>query len=272
MENIIQPSDSPSQQPSLSPTTSMAELQKLPLDRKSLTSARRASTISLSSLHRTPFPHKLDLSSIAFNPDDAIPLHSGQASPVTLAPKSSILRASMPPPDLLSVSGRAVDIDLTLDDDDVAMAMGNAGDPALGTSADKPIELDLDDLFTESSEHVSAVPSSSMGPGDGASAGDSRINDIFDVLQGSSNTDTDKPSGSMDGVSDFLMQPAESQENMFSGSSHTGEPNTTSTTASTLDLQFGDFTNLTNLDSNMPDLFGMNATNGFGGSSSTGAS
>lgn len=129
---------------------------------------RRQSTISLSSLHRAPFPHKLDLSSIPLrlNTDEA-PIQSGLASPVSLAPKSSISRASMPP-DLLSAAGQTVDIDLTVPDDaDLTAGMQGAIpmgpqpqgvpanliglDPTLGSTADKPIELDdFDmDMFSE---------------------------------------------------------------------------------------------------------------------------
>ncbi|KAI0719108.1 hypothetical protein C8T65DRAFT_693414 [Cerioporus squamosus] len=119
-----------------------------------ITPARRQSTISLSSLSRPAFPHKLDLSASALriHPDEMIP--SGLSSPVTLAPRSA--RASLPPDLVMAALGdaanRGVDIDLTLDGD-IDMAgpssdgqvreMGSL-DPALGSSADKPIELDLD--------------------------------------------------------------------------------------------------------------------------------
>lgn len=109
--------------------------------------ARRQSTISLSSLHRPPFPHKLDLSAatLRLKPDDPMQvLQSGLASPVTLAPRSSI---SLVPPDFTFGPGE-VEIDLTLDDE-VPVNMASSIDPTLGSSADKPIELlDLDmELF-----------------------------------------------------------------------------------------------------------------------------
>ncbi|CCM01315.1 uncharacterized protein FIBRA_03364 [Fibroporia radiculosa] len=119
------------------------------------TPARRQSTISLSSLQRPPFPHKLDLSSatLRMNPEDV--LVSGLSSPVTLAPKSSY---KIMPQDLVmgplgDPTSRPVDIDLTVGDDidmhqaaEVAAAAAAAAgmDPGLGSSADKPIELDLD--------------------------------------------------------------------------------------------------------------------------------
>ncbi|KAI8983347.1 hypothetical protein BD414DRAFT_463357 [Trametes punicea] len=115
--------------------------------------ARRQSTISLSSLQRPAFPHKLDLSASALriHPEEMIP--SGLSSPVTLAPRSA--RTSIPPDLVMAALGdaanRPVDIDLTVDADiDMtgASGSGNLGqqslDPSLGSSADKPIELDLD--------------------------------------------------------------------------------------------------------------------------------
>lgn len=115
--------------------------------------ARRQSTISLSSLHRPVFPHKLDLSAAALrlNPEE-LGFQSGLASPVMLAPKSSISRV---PPDFPFGSAADVDIDLTLDDDIAAniTAPSSTVDiaPTLGNSADKAIELlDLDmELFGE---------------------------------------------------------------------------------------------------------------------------
>ncbi|KAH9947958.1 hypothetical protein B0H21DRAFT_890900 [Amylocystis lapponica] len=132
-----------------------------------ITPARRQSTISLSSLQRPAFPHKLDLSSPALrlNPDELLP--SGLSSPVTLAPRSS--RASLPPDIVMAAlndaANRPVDIDLTIDPDDMQSGVGQSGgdmvlDDALGSSADKPIELDLDaDIFENAaSAHVDANP------------------------------------------------------------------------------------------------------------------
>lgn len=159
---------------------------------------RRPSAVSLSTLHRNPFPLKLDLSSSALRAgtDDNGQLSSladintlgnigsladisGLASPVTLAPKSA--RAMGPgelPPDVLAALASAapdpqniqgpqpqqhqhipststiqnVDIDLTLDDHlSAGMNLLSAG-----SSADKPIELDLD-LDVQMSEIASDV-------------------------------------------------------------------------------------------------------------------
>ncbi|KZT06208.1 uncharacterized protein LAESUDRAFT_184145 [Laetiporus sulphureus 93-53] len=121
--------------------------------------ARRQSTVSLSSLQRPPFPHKLDLSSAALrmNPEEG--LMSGLSSPVTLAPKSS--HKSMSQDMLLGLDDGTdgpIHIDLTQVGDlemnlQRAAASSVAGmDSSLGNSADKPIELDLDmdvDLFHE---------------------------------------------------------------------------------------------------------------------------
>ncbi|KAL7285845.1 hypothetical protein PYCCODRAFT_1384826 [Trametes coccinea BRFM310] len=115
------------------------------------TPARRQSAISLSSLSRPAFPHKLDLSASALriHPEEMIP--SGLSSPVTLAPRSA--RTSLPPELVMAALGdaanRSVDIDLTVDTD---MDMGGTSgvgtqqsmDPTLGSSADRPIELELD--------------------------------------------------------------------------------------------------------------------------------
>ncbi|KAI0932747.1 hypothetical protein AcW1_000226 [Taiwanofungus camphoratus] len=122
-----------------------------------LVSARRQSTISLSSLQRPPFPHKLDLSSstLRMNPDEIVP--SGLSSPVTLAPRSA--RTALPPDLVMAAlndaAGRPVDIDLTAGDTEMDMQQSGAAsavmtmDPSLGSSADKPIELDLEDIDME---------------------------------------------------------------------------------------------------------------------------
>ena len=139
----------------LSPTTPSARGPGL--------SARRQSTISLSSLQRPPFPHKLDLSSAALRLDPNDPmLNSGMASPVTLAPKSSLPRAA----DFTFDPSQPVDIDLTMGDD-VTSADTSAVDAGLGSSADKPIELDLDldldmDIFTDATNGA-GIASSSTG-------------------------------------------------------------------------------------------------------------
>ncbi|KAJ2933585.1 hypothetical protein H1R20_g3533, partial [Candolleomyces eurysporus] len=111
---------------------------------------RRPSAISISSLHRPTFPHKLDLSSVSFRmPTEENPLfQSGLGSPVTLAPRSARpLGANELPPDFMSAfggsssdSGRQADIDLTLPD----VIQGASVDLTAGDSSDKPIELDLD--------------------------------------------------------------------------------------------------------------------------------
>ncbi|KAI0666235.1 hypothetical protein C8Q78DRAFT_1083176 [Trametes maxima] len=149
--SISTPPGSPSQtQPETLPDGTQRPKPTVP------TPARRQSTISLSSLSRPAFPHKLDLSASALgiHPEDLIP--SGLSSPVTLAPRSA--RTSLPPDMVMAALGdaanRPVDIDLTVDTDiDMAGPSGSGGhsdnmgrsmDPSLGSSADKPIELDLD--------------------------------------------------------------------------------------------------------------------------------
>ncbi|KAJ3923177.1 hypothetical protein F5877DRAFT_32125 [Lentinula edodes] len=122
---------------------------------------RRPSAISISSLNRPAFPLKLDLSSqsLRMSAEDAVSfLPSGLRSPVTLAPKSArpidydIMAAFNDP---------RVDIDLTLTPAGSSSGMNLDLDSALGSSADKPIDLDMDgmdldqamsDLFGDSSE------------------------------------------------------------------------------------------------------------------------
>jgi hypothetical protein len=109
--------------------------------------ARRPSAISMTSLHRPTFPLKLDLSSaqLRLSADETPIFTSGLASPVTLAPKSA--RPMDPneiPPELMAVFGPSnaddsVDIDLTVPPD-VPL------DQSLGSSAEKPIELDIDGM------------------------------------------------------------------------------------------------------------------------------
>ncbi|KAG5642506.1 hypothetical protein DXG03_002703 [Asterophora parasitica] len=108
---------------------------------------RRPSAISISSLHRPAFPLKLDLSSTALRitPEEASMYQSGLASPVTLAPKSA--RATGPnefPPDLMAAfasSNQPIDLTLDSDNGDVKLGMDT-----IGTTADKPIELDLEGM------------------------------------------------------------------------------------------------------------------------------
>ncbi len=149
----------------------------------SITPARRQSTISLSSLSRPAFPHKLDLSASALriHPDEMIP--SGLSSPVTLAPRSA--RASLPPDLVMAALGdaanRPVDIDLTLDGDMDMTGSSSDGqvremgslDPGLGSSADKPIELDLDmdmdvGYFGHSTQGPGGADANMFGPDAGS--------------------------------------------------------------------------------------------------------
>lgn len=143
---------SPTQEPEstiLSPTTPA---------RGPTLAARRQSTISLSSLQRPPMPHKLDLSSLRLDPNDLSIMQSGMASPVTLAPKSSLPRAT----DFSFDPSQDVDIDLTIGED--VIPPPEVSDTALGSSADKPIELDLDmDIFGGNSHVDADIPSGDMG-------------------------------------------------------------------------------------------------------------
>ena len=165
-------------------------------------SGRRGSAISLSSLHRPPFPHKLDLSATTMRiTEDASLFSSGPlASPVTLAPKSA--RPSEIPPDLMAAfeaaadaNTGAVDIDLTVPDNESAAGNNNSTsghdidmnmESSLGNSADKPIELDLDmdidmsgmsDLFGDATDGTAGLFSPAQGTTDLPLSGANRSND-----------------------------------------------------------------------------------------------
>lgn len=141
-------------------------------DSKSLHTPRRQSTVSLSSLQRPNFQHKLDLSSASMriNPEELFSIPSVLSSPVTLAPKSS---HRVLPQELvmaaLSEANRPVDIDLTVTSADMQIqhVAGAAAslDPTAGTSADKPIELDLDmdmDIFNAAANGASGASNQQM--------------------------------------------------------------------------------------------------------------
>ena len=119
----------------------------------SFLAARRQSTISLSSLSRPQLPPKLDLSSdqLRINPAEiAQGLGGGLPSPVTLAPKSGRTTATSEfPPDFMTalaseIGARPVEIDLTILPEEVPATTHVSLDPSLGSSADRPIELDLE--------------------------------------------------------------------------------------------------------------------------------
>lgn len=120
----------------------------------SFSAARRQSTISLSSLSRPQFPHKLDLSSetLRITPGElAQGLGGGLPSPVTLAPKSGRATATNEFPDFMAALAapditRPVDIDLTMLPEEGPTTTHVGLDPSLGSSADRPIELDLEGM------------------------------------------------------------------------------------------------------------------------------
>jgi hypothetical protein len=127
--------------------------QKLVPGASSFSAARRQSTISLSSLSRPQVPPKLDLSpdAMRITPGEfAQGLGGGLPSPVTLAPKSGRTTASSEfPPDFMAalasdMSTRPVDIDLTMAPEGGTTTAHVGLDPSLGSSADRPIELDLE--------------------------------------------------------------------------------------------------------------------------------
>ena len=134
-------------------SVSVSGTQKSALGTGSSLALRRQSTISLSSLSRPQVPHKLDLSAEALriNPVElAQGLGGGLPSPVTLAPKSGRPTATSEfPPDFmaaLAASTQSAEIDLSMLPEEGPTA-GHIGlDPSLGSSADRPIELDLEGM------------------------------------------------------------------------------------------------------------------------------
>ncbi|KAG1749612.1 uncharacterized protein EDB91DRAFT_1108707 [Suillus paluster] len=158
---------------------------------------RRGSTISLSSLHRPPFPLKLDLSSssLRMSAEEAALFSQSLPSPVSLAPKSARPSAQTEL-DLMAAfasSSQHVDIDLTADDDPPMPPV----DASLGNSVDKPIELDLDSIDMEISTMTDLF-------GDGAEAGsgeNSGVEGIFSPVTpdaGASNPAKESQEGGLD--------------------------------------------------------------------------
>jgi len=135
--------------------------------------SRRQSAISLSSLHRPQVPLKLDLSSssLRMTAEEAAIFSKGLPSPVSLAPKSA-RQTSTADIDLMAAfaaanaSAQHVDIDLTVDDSPPTMMTGI--NTSLGSSADKPIELDLDSIdmgMPNMTEFFRDGPASAEGDG-----------------------------------------------------------------------------------------------------------
>lgn len=155
--------------------------------------SRRQSAISLSSLHRPQVPLKLDLSSssLRMTAEEVALFSKGLPSPVSLAPKSA-RQASAADIDLMAALAAAnastqhVDIDLTVDDSSPTMMTGI--NTSLGNSADKPIELDLEEFFGDGpalaegdglfTPTTTTDAGTSLAAGDGPHAKDTKPNDI----------------------------------------------------------------------------------------------
>ncbi|KAJ6501508.1 hypothetical protein C8R47DRAFT_970152 [Mycena vitilis] len=255
-------------------------------------SARRPSAISISSLHRPNLPLKLDLSSSAMriSAEEASLFSHGLSSPVTLAPRSA--RPYGPnelPPDLIAALASAsssplrqsVDIDLTSPPPNPDAEM-----TAIGNTADKPIELDLDameidmamsDLFGDadstSNNGGSAVeglftpvmpgPDMAHNLGDGKSVKEEEESflkslgggdeDIFNSLQANASRDAQSsasgsaPAAPMSAPSPGALLASFSQMEDQSNSNH---PNLHNEGAPAYDLDSLDLTNLS------PGFFG----------------
>ncbi|KAK0208703.1 hypothetical protein DFS33DRAFT_1305093 [Desarmillaria ectypa] len=165
------------QEPTLSPSSSRLTLPMPPPDADStlpsatpssspLTSSmmqgRRPSAISISSLQRPAFPLKLDLSSssLRMSAEEAAFLSNGLHSPVTLAPRSArphdypvelmaAFTSDIPPaPPNQESANNTIDLTMEPSERNVSVNM----DSAVGSSADKPIELDLGDMEVDMSD------------------------------------------------------------------------------------------------------------------------
>lgn len=184
---------------------------------------RRPSKVSLSTLHRDPFPLKLDLSSASLRLDEAnlnmssfglggmgpLGAMGGLASPVTLAPKSA--RPMGPgeiPPELFAAfataasnssdqdvlmqnqDGQRIEIDLTLDDElhKVVTEMDVLG-AGTGHSADQPIDVDMD--LDQVNLDVNQLPSDFFGEDQGVKPGSNGQQDVDDLFSPAGNSKPD---------------------------------------------------------------------------------
>ncbi|KAJ8489659.1 hypothetical protein ONZ45_g13500 [Pleurotus djamor] len=133
------------------PPTSASTPRPSPSGSSNNPMSRRPSNISISSLHRAPFPLKIDLPSpsLRMSQDDMSAFSGKLASPINL----NSAQALGPPEfnaELMAAFAsaapdgvdRTVDIDLTTDDVEV----GGQELITMGNTADKPIELDLDSM------------------------------------------------------------------------------------------------------------------------------
>lgn len=193
---------------------------------------RRPSKVSLSTLHRNPFPLKLDLSSASLRLDEtALNMSSfglgglstlgtmggGLASPVTLAPKSA--RPMDPgeiPPEFLAALATAtsnpsdqevlmqnqddqrIEIDLTLEDELQNAVNMSVLSAASGGSAEQPIDvdMDLDQVGLGVNELATDLFGDEPGGDKPTSTGDQDVDDLFGPMDGSG--------GSMQGPSEGL--------------------------------------------------------------------
>ncbi|KAF5377305.1 hypothetical protein D9615_006386 [Tricholomella constricta] len=186
---------------------------------------RRPSAISISSLHRPAFPLKLDLSSTALRitPEEASMFSSGLASPVTLAPKSA--RAIGPnefPPDLMAAfasSSQSIDLTLETDNADVKMTMEN-----VGTTADKPIELDLEGMDIDMAMTDIFGDTADTGSNDANATMDGLFSPIVVESDVSEVNDTSKPDKTHTPFLETLGQ-ATSGDDIFSSLDVPDDPN-----------------------------------------------
>ncbi|KAJ3758582.1 hypothetical protein EV360DRAFT_82930 [Lentinula raphanica] len=281
--------------PSSGTTTPAASANQSPVANATI-SGRRPSAISISSLNRPAFPLKLDLSSqsLRMSADDANSfLPTGLRSPVTLAPKSA---RPMDYDLMAAFNDSGVDMDLTLSQ------TGSSGmnldlDSALGSSADKPIDLDgldldqaMSDLFGDASEagnndanDVGGLFSPDLGTAGVPQSSDDKVDDNFLSSLGVGSGDTNEDifasfgvgqeegstahSGEMALPTDGLTAPSPGTLLASFSQSATNAP---STQAMSVDESF-DLGNLDflstegNTDMNLDSLVWMNPTEGSSG-------
>ncbi|KAK7468502.1 hypothetical protein VKT23_003008 [Stygiomarasmius scandens] len=224
---------------------------------------RRPSAISISSLHRPTPPLKIDLSATSLRMSAEEAILSGVPSPVRLAPQSA---RPIEDYDLMaafaSSSSDSNPMNLSLPDHTASDAMNIDLNTTLGSSADKPIELDMDgvdinDLFGDEAS-TSADPnnvveelfSPAVGPGESSEAKDSNFLSALGV-DGATNSDlfaslgareTDPQSGGLNVPSSETQNAPSPNTLLASFSAHQVEGPSSSSNAA------GSSFDLTNLD------------------------
>ncbi|KAJ8521751.1 hypothetical protein ONZ45_g1590 [Pleurotus djamor] len=145
------PTSTTSEPMDAAPPTSASTPRPSPSGSSNNPMSRRPSNISISSLHRAPFPLKIDLPSpsLRMSQDDMSAFSGKLASPINLNSSQALGPPEFNAEIMAAFASaapdgvdRTVDIDLTTDDVEV----GGQELITMGNTADKPIELDLDSM------------------------------------------------------------------------------------------------------------------------------